>query len=440
MFRNSKVRKNFITEAERNDEIVNTRQAASFLKSLGFIKGKKFRGVPNATYYIGDNCGVILHSTGIYFPKRYNNITDDIIDSDFTLKNTLPIMGFSASKGYKINEYELKELVAYTLLNNGRDVILHFPTTKKEIEENIRIVQKDGKEIRNIIDSDLKRVSKKESYYHEAEKDRTDVIVKVGNKWRIKGKKQKYWDAEYDTKADAQAALRAYWANKGESFRRSLRSLRSAKLEKKNVKEMAGNIDTKSRDGVSLYLPYTSHDIELVIGGGNLGSFHVNAKITDKESLRKAVDKVIKRAAHNIQADEKDAIEAALEKHLSHMRESKISNLRKRSNKKYESTTDLRDGDVMLTYTGSEIDFDEMKNDVLSLLHLRNADKLVLRIADECQSDEEDEEMILATGEEALEKFYDTCTMVFEQGDYDVAIYLSRFDEITNFYEKLCLE
>ena len=51
----------------------------------------------------------------------------------------------------------------------------------------------------------------------EAE-ERTDVIVKVGNKWRIKGKTQKYWDAQYDTKADAQAALRAYWANKKESY------------------------------------------------------------------------------------------------------------------------------------------------------------------------------------------------------------------------------
>lgn len=45
------------------------------------------------------------------------------------------------------------------------------------------------------------------------------VIRKVGNKWRILKKNRKdYWDAEYDTKADAQAALRAYWANKHESL------------------------------------------------------------------------------------------------------------------------------------------------------------------------------------------------------------------------------
>lgn len=49
----------------------------------------------------------------------------------------------------------------------------------------------------------------------EAEKDEDSVIVKVGNKWRILKKNRKnYWDAEYDTKKDAQAALRAYWANK----------------------------------------------------------------------------------------------------------------------------------------------------------------------------------------------------------------------------------
>lgn len=56
--------------------------------------------------------------------------------------------------------------------------------------------------------------------------ERTDVIVKIGNKWKIKGKKGKYWNASYDTKADAQAALRAYWANKREA-REARLSLRS---------------------------------------------------------------------------------------------------------------------------------------------------------------------------------------------------------------------
>lgn len=54
--------------------------------------------------------------------------------------------------------------------------------------------------------------------------ERTDVIVKIGNKWKIKGKKVKYWNASYDTKADAQAALRAYWANKQEAKRARISS------------------------------------------------------------------------------------------------------------------------------------------------------------------------------------------------------------------------
>lgn len=64
------------------------------------------------------------------------------------------------------------------------------------------------------------RISDLEKKISEAE-ERTDVIVKVKNKWKIKGKKQKYWDADYDTKADAQAALKAYWANKHESVNNS---------------------------------------------------------------------------------------------------------------------------------------------------------------------------------------------------------------------------
>lgn len=47
------------------------------------------------------------------------------------------------------------------------------------------------------------------------EKEEKGVIRKVGDKWRILKKNRKdYWPTEYDTKADAEAALRAYWANK----------------------------------------------------------------------------------------------------------------------------------------------------------------------------------------------------------------------------------
>lgn len=49
-----------------------------------------------------------------------------------------------------------------------------------------------------------------------------DVIVKVGDYWRIKGHASKgtntpkmgYWKAKYKTKEDAENALKAYFANK----------------------------------------------------------------------------------------------------------------------------------------------------------------------------------------------------------------------------------
>lgn len=63
-----------------------------------------------------------------------------------------------------------------------------------------------------------RNIDRKRRYEKDNNDDeRKDVIVKVGNKWKIKGKKVKYWNASYDTKTDAQAALRAYWANKHEA-------------------------------------------------------------------------------------------------------------------------------------------------------------------------------------------------------------------------------
>lgn len=72
-----------------------------------------------------------------------------------------------------------------------------------------------SKSVKQVSEKALRRLKEyTESFIKEAEKERTDVIVKVGNKWRIKGKKTLYWPAKYDTKLDAEAALRAYWANK----------------------------------------------------------------------------------------------------------------------------------------------------------------------------------------------------------------------------------
>ena len=77
---------------------------------------------------------------------------------------------------------------------------------------------KFNKPKKEISEADLeRRITKLESLVLEEDDDEEGVIRKVGNKWRILKKNRKdYWDAEYDTKEDAQAALRAYWANKHE--------------------------------------------------------------------------------------------------------------------------------------------------------------------------------------------------------------------------------
>ena len=54
-------------------------------------------------------------------------------------------------------------------------------------------------------------------YLLNIKNEKKDCIVKVGNKWRIRGNNVKYWNAEFDTKKAAQSALRAYWANKNEA-------------------------------------------------------------------------------------------------------------------------------------------------------------------------------------------------------------------------------
>lgn len=200
-----------------SDTIENSRQAASFLKSLGFIKGKKVSGTTSAYYYIGNDCGIILSSSALFFPKKYN-VTKDTLDTDYTLVNTLPMLGFALQKkGLQPSKATIDETIAYTLLNNGPRPSIEFPVSRDEIEENISNAQKDGKKIRTLINAYFDKISnKKESLIYNETKDNTDVIVKVNNVWKIRGNKVKYWNAEYDTKADAEAALKAYWANKYE--------------------------------------------------------------------------------------------------------------------------------------------------------------------------------------------------------------------------------
>lgn len=106
---------------------------------------------------------------------------------------------------------------------NEKVILVDDNNNKKIIRVNIDHSEfgKLGDALINIIDSQLKtgeaisRDKARSLFSRTEEKENEDsVIVKVGNKWRIKGNKQKYWDAEYDTKKDAEAGLRAYWANK----------------------------------------------------------------------------------------------------------------------------------------------------------------------------------------------------------------------------------
>lgn len=109
-----------------------------------------------------------------------------------------------------------------------------------------------------------------------------------------------------------------------------------------------------------------------------------------------------------------------------------------RERKIKESVRPLRAGDMQLCYSDSHIDYDDFLDDIESLLG-KDLSRLVLKIADECIQDEEEEDKILAHGRRAVDDFYDSCCQVIrDQGEECVAIFLSRFDEITNFYLKLC--
>ena len=83
-----------------------------------------------------------------------------------------------------------------------------------------------------------RNIDRKRRYENDnGDDERTDVIVKVGNKWKVNYQRDlasglaarslvKHWNASHDTKADAQEALRSYWANNNEA-REARLSLRS---------------------------------------------------------------------------------------------------------------------------------------------------------------------------------------------------------------------
>jgi hypothetical protein len=368
----------------------------------------------------------------LYSKDKKDNITVvsqymlNINDGQFTLKETRNTTPRSH------HAFEWKKVLSGDA-SSPSNVIKEVNTfIKKDIASIISEFSKEGFKSYSAWES-LRKIGL-DSFFNEAEKEDSGVIRKVGNKWRILKKNRKdYWDAEYDTKADAQAALRAYWANKkGESTMRNIRSLRNRKFEKKRMNEMAGGFDKKSHDGMIISVMYTGHDIELLLGGGNWGYFRVPAKIEDKESLQKAFDKVVKKAGMYMEPDMTAAAQKELDKHKRNIKE---------SSEKKESLKSLRHGDFMLSYDGDDIDWDEFEEDVFHCFKIRNADNLVLKYADEACSDEEMEEEILAKGDDALEEFYDSCVIRLQDEDNgDIAIFLYDADEITNFDYKLCLE
>ena len=105
-----------------------------------------------------------------------------------------------------------------------------------------------------------------------------------------------------------------------------------------------------------------------------------------------------------------------------------------------EALKTLRHGDLMLSYSGGDIDWSEFEEDVFHCLKIKDANKLILRYADEACSDEDMEEEVVSTGKDALDIFYDSC---FDKLQYvesgDVAIFIEDADEITNFEYKLSL-
>lgn len=105
---------------------------------------------------------------------------------------------------------------------------------------------------------------------NEEEQERTDVIRKVGNSWRILGKKTKYWPAHYKTKTDAENALKAYWANKHECIRRCNKCVKFEGFSNEDGKALLRNVQhfLIKIFGPSLYFDhYTDKSVDLYYKG-----------------------------------------------------------------------------------------------------------------------------------------------------------------------------
>lgn len=150
--------------------------------------------------------------------KTINNTTKTPMDIRVSLYLAINTNGFLLTQDIsvdpKINEKLFKSMDNIYLLKNEKYNDLKDLSTKVR-----RAVNESLKDIFGVLIKNKYSVTSMENknkfQVNEEEKDDTGVIRKVGNKWRILKKNRKdYWPAEYDTKADAEAALRAYWANK----------------------------------------------------------------------------------------------------------------------------------------------------------------------------------------------------------------------------------
>lgn len=165
------------------------------LSIINKVLGDYFRYSPVSVSDVKDNKGdLFLEATDTYIDNN---------DQKFKLRLSMDSY-FSESYDERNNSF----IFALMKQNKNREDKFCYEKINDSVDDM-------NKSVKQVSEKALKRLKEyTESFIKEAEKERTDVIVKVGNKWRIKGKKVAYWPAEYDTKADAEAALRAYWANK----------------------------------------------------------------------------------------------------------------------------------------------------------------------------------------------------------------------------------
>lgn len=122
---------------------------------------------------------------------------------------------------------------------------------------------------------------RKHAILNEEEQEHTGVIRKVGNSWRILGKKTKYWPAHYKTKTDAENALKAYWANKHECIRRRNKCVKFEDFRSDDGKALLRNVQhfLIKIFGPSLYFDhYTDKSVDLYYKGSLVAELLYDSK------------------------------------------------------------------------------------------------------------------------------------------------------------------